>query len=365
MRVSNFYSIVFTGGPCAGKTTILSIAKQYLESYGLRVVVLSEAPTELINAGLPPWCEWKDSLRFQVHLLRYVIAREDRYRAMMNDLSTEKPTVLLCDRGALDGMAYVGRSNFLKVIEECGYSLQELRERYKAVFHLVSAALGAEEFYTLDNNAARIESLDLARGIDRRTLDAWLGHPHHDVVGNEEGGFEKKKFRALQSLTRVLGMPEALEKERKFVVLNFHPSMIPENAVCVEIEQTYLVTTEGGPQRRVRKWTVDGVTTYFETHKVDTGEKGVRKESEEIITLSVYEERLLEQDPNKKPIRKKRWCFYVANQKCELDVFERIPLVLLEREVQNMDDKLVHPPGMELEEVTGDPAYDNSVLASR
>jgi hypothetical protein len=30
-----------------------------------------------------------------------------------------------------------------------------------------------------------------------------------------------------------------------------------------------------------------------------------------------------------------------------------------------MDDKLVHPPGMELEEVTGDPAYDNSVLASR
>ena len=185
MRVSNFYSIVFTGGPCAGKTTILSITKQYLESYGLRVVVLSEAPTELINAGLPPWCEWKDPLRFQVHLLRYVIAREDRYRAMMNDLSTEKPTVLLCDRGALDGMAYVGRNNFLKVIEECGYSLQELRERYKAVFHLVTAALGAEEFYTLDNNAARTESMDLARSIDSRTLDAWLGHPHHDVVGNE------------------------------------------------------------------------------------------------------------------------------------------------------------------------------------
>lgn len=42
----------------------------------------------------------------------------------------------------------------------------ELRDdRYDAILHLVTAACGAENFYTADNNVARSEPLDLAREV--------------------------------------------------------------------------------------------------------------------------------------------------------------------------------------------------------
>ena len=42
----------------------------------------------------------------------------------------------------------------------------EVREaRYDAVFHLVTAANGAERFYTLENNQARSETPQQARDV--------------------------------------------------------------------------------------------------------------------------------------------------------------------------------------------------------
>lgn len=55
--------------------------------------------------------------------------------------------------------------------------------RYIAIFHLVTAAEGAEKFYTLENNGIRIESIEEAREVDRRTCRAWIGHPKLYVFG--------------------------------------------------------------------------------------------------------------------------------------------------------------------------------------
>ena len=41
-----------------------------------------------------------------------------------------------------------------------GTSSAELRERYDAVLHLVSAADGAEQYYTTANNAQRLEQMN-------------------------------------------------------------------------------------------------------------------------------------------------------------------------------------------------------------
>ena len=41
-----------------------------------------------------------------------------------------------------------------------GTSTPQLRERYDAVLHLVSAADGAEQYYTTANNAQRYEQMD-------------------------------------------------------------------------------------------------------------------------------------------------------------------------------------------------------------
>jgi hypothetical protein len=47
------------------------------------------------------------------------------------------------------------------------------------VIHLVTAADGAEEFYTLENNAARTETPQVAKMLDKMTQGVWNGHPNY------------------------------------------------------------------------------------------------------------------------------------------------------------------------------------------
>jgi hypothetical protein len=53
---------------------------------------------------------------------------------------------------------------------------------YDGVMHLVTAADGAEKFYTLDNNDARSEDLASAIQVDKNVQDVWSGCPHHYIL---------------------------------------------------------------------------------------------------------------------------------------------------------------------------------------
>ena len=50
----------------------------------------------------------------------------------------------------------------------------------------VSAANGADEFYSVENNAARFEGLELARERDKMAMEAWREHPYVDIVDNRK-----------------------------------------------------------------------------------------------------------------------------------------------------------------------------------
>ena len=112
------------------------------------------------------------------------------------------PAVVLCDRGACDVSAYLPPEAWQALLDEQGWSTIDLRDRrYDAVIHLASAAVGAEGFYTLENNAARSESLEEARGLDARLRDAWIGHPHLRVIDNSTD-FEGKIRRVVAAVCR-------------------------------------------------------------------------------------------------------------------------------------------------------------------
>ena len=53
--MSSITRIAITGGPCAGKTTGISIIEQELSEKGYRVFVVPEAATLFINSGAAPW----------------------------------------------------------------------------------------------------------------------------------------------------------------------------------------------------------------------------------------------------------------------------------------------------------------------
>eukprot|EP01034_Spumella_vulgaris_P029653 gene29653-36731_t len=69
-----------------------------------------------------------------------------------------------------------------------------------ALMYDLLAADGAEEFYTTENNAARLETVDEARELDRNTIKAWDGHPNFHVIPNGSGGFQEK----LEKVTKII-----------------------------------------------------------------------------------------------------------------------------------------------------------------
>ena len=112
--------------------------------------------------------------------------------------ATRAPAVVLCDRGAFDGKAYISDDLWREVAYNTpSHSINErlLCERYDAVLHLVTAAAGAERFYTLENNLARTESVEEARKQDIQTQKAWAPHPRLCVVDNAGNGGQAKSLK--------------------------------------------------------------------------------------------------------------------------------------------------------------------------
>jgi len=50
----------------------------------------------------------------------------------------------------------------------------------------MSAARGAEQFYTIEHHTSRSESIELARELDIKAAEAWVGHPYVEVVDNSQ-----------------------------------------------------------------------------------------------------------------------------------------------------------------------------------
>jgi hypothetical protein len=111
----------------------------------------------------------------------------------------------------MDTRAYTPEKVFIEIIEERGLDIRSMRDdRYHAVFHLTSAAIGAEEHYSSENNRARFETLDEAREADRRTFAAWAGHRRHAVIDNTNRNFEKKMEKLWEEVR--LSLEEAYPK---------------------------------------------------------------------------------------------------------------------------------------------------------
>lgn len=71
-----------------------------------------------------------------------------------------KPSVILCDRGLMDGRAYLDDEAWQLLLDEQNWNHVMLRDkRYDSVLHLVTAADGAEQWYTQENNQIRTEVL--------------------------------------------------------------------------------------------------------------------------------------------------------------------------------------------------------------
>lgn len=354
--------IVITGGPCAGKSTAMSWVQNAFTESGYTVLFVPETATELIGGGVAPWTCGSNA-EYQKCQLKLQIEKERIFEQAARTMQSDK-VLIVCDRGTIDNKAYMTESEFAETLSAVGSNEVELRDSYDAVFHLVTAAKGAEEYYTTANNSARTETPKEAALLDDKLISAWTGHPHLRVIDNTTS-FEDKMKRLVAEIASFLGEPEPYEIERKFLIEYPDIEWLENNPTCqrIEIIQTYL-NSEKGEEIRVRQRGVDGNYTYFQTIKRKVSDVK-RVEIERRLTQAEYLKLLMDADTTKRQIRKTRYCLTYENRYFELDVY---PFwndkAIVEIELNDENEKIVFPKQIKvIKEVTDDESYKNASLA--
>lgn len=182
--------IVITGGPGAGKTAVLEMAKKVLCE---RVVILPEAASIVFGGGFWRLPSASAKLAAQRAIFQVQVEMENLV------LGEQKWVAGLCDRGTLDGLAYWenSESSFWQMSRS---EVKKEYEKYFAVIHLRSPTdlLGYNQ-----QNPLRIETALQSKEIDNRIAQAWNGHPNYELIESSEN-FLTKAQSALKLISKYL-----------------------------------------------------------------------------------------------------------------------------------------------------------------
>jgi len=170
--------IVLTGGPGAGKTAILELARK---AFSGSVILTPEAASIIYGGGF--WREKTPSAQRAAQRAIYHVQQQLERMA----IESERAPTILCDRGTLDGLAYWPDSE-----EEFFKDLHTTRAKelshYQAVIHLRTP--DSESGYN-HANPLRIETAAEAAALDQKTLKCWEGHPHRFIIDGTRDFIEK------------------------------------------------------------------------------------------------------------------------------------------------------------------------------
>jgi AAA domain len=231
---------------------------------------------------------------------------------------------------------YVAPEEFQKVMDERHTDVVQLRDhRYDACFHMVTAADGAEPYYTLENNKVRHESKEEARKADRLTQRAWCGHPHLYVIDNSTD-FEGKMSRLVDIISKIVGLPSNMKRRSAKFLLKSRPDYTkfpPEIDFQVfEVEKVYLqrLNSDSGENNYSfirRRSNVDRKTgkvlgSVCQITNVKRASNDEMIEQKRIISQREYAEAYRARDSQRHIVRQRRISFLYEKQSFNVHLYE-------------------------------------------
>jgi len=182
-KSASFRSIVLTGGPCGGKTTLMRELRTKYQGNNHWLMVPEAAPL-LFQDGLTG-----KTKHFQRSVVSLQIGLENACAT-----ASRPGDILLCHRGTLDPLAYWlyngwGENEFF---DYTGMTRGQHHQRYFGVIHLQTTAIGVEDRYRNWPDAHRTETPEQAAEIDRLLCRAWNSHPRYVMVSNDDLGWDAK-----------------------------------------------------------------------------------------------------------------------------------------------------------------------------
>jgi predicted ATPase len=174
--------IVLTGGPGGGKTTALDLLRR---EFSGKLATVPEAATMIFSGGIERAENDYVLKTQQVAIFNLQKHLEDIQRAMYEH------SIILCDRGSLDGLAYWPGNND-DFFSNMNTTMDEELSRYDAVIFFETAAKSGESIKS--NNPIRNESEQAAIALDDKLQKIWSQHPNFNLVNSSESFIKKVMF---------------------------------------------------------------------------------------------------------------------------------------------------------------------------
>mmetsp|Transcript_116585 Transcript_116585/g.329736 ORF Transcript_116585/g.329736 Transcript_116585/m.329736 type:complete len:218 (-) Transcript_116585:105-758(-) len=164
-------SIVLTGGPCSGKSSILALIRDRLSKRGMQVITVPEYATHFFansDGFQPAWVGAQEEQNLQDIFLRYQVTQENMFHeyAALNT----KPSVLLLDRAVLDQKVFTSSEEIWQsALDKNNVTEEQLLSRYDMVMHLGTCAkAGDYQWGPGSNNPGRYHTPDEAAALDKK-----------------------------------------------------------------------------------------------------------------------------------------------------------------------------------------------------
>ncbi len=273
MRV---FRIAVTGGPCALKTkSIKAIEEHIKQKYSYPVYLLEETATDLIKNFAHP-NDYGDVRNFQAAVFRFQTSKEEDLLKKINEECKGERCVMICDRGILDNKAYLPtQKDFDRIVEKYGYNEISILDSYDLVLDLISTSNSIYGNYGTDNNKERFEKDEIARLLDIKTTNAWIGHRNLEIIDCMPTP-EEKIANILDKIDNFLDKKE--EKKQNKYMIDIYTSDFTiyndDNSKLIDIEEYDLLNPFDGKYTFIKR-TYKGSSSYLfkYTEEVDGREK--------------------------------------------------------------------------------------------
>ena len=378
---SRITTVALTGGPCAGKTTLMEkLANEIDNIPKVKVFFAKEAATLLQQSGINYIDAGADET-FQKLIIEHQLTAEKSARVCAMKFAKKHPehkVIIICDRGIMDGAAYFDTAaEFDKILSKYRLNKQKVYERYDMVLFLRSAAVGAEQFYTTMDGTPRVETPKQAVQRDKGVYDAWCEHHNFKALENTFKFYEKLDV-AVQLILAAAGIQVPNKFFKRFVIKcpNFFDTvaMVKMN-VCDE--QFYFLQSEAKgqvvflkSQRKASAVRYQKSENRFGMVKNSKNKKVYTCvfQQDSTITENEFANQLAKLDPLVNHLVRKLYSFTISfSVRCELELYpysDKYAIIKVYMD-SPADEKKVKEKFEVCKEITDDPRYSEYEIAKR
>ena len=343
-----YKKIVFTGGPCSGKSTLIKKLKKYLESKDCEVLIIPETATKTFDTGFRYDMVYNVD-NFQKVLFDIQKSQEDMVNYILNlNKDTNRKFIIIYDRGILDNKAYFDNYKaFDKLLGTTNSEISVL-DSYDMVFNLITLADCKPEEYNLSSNEARSEDKELALKIDRKTSNAWAGHRNINIINTSISVEEELDIikRKIDELLNYINTKEIKTIELDNEIEDF-TNYDDNNSRLIDVEENIIdIPTNKDVYYKLYKRTYKGKESYLMNVNY--------KKDNKIIT--VYDSKISEDDYKqiifdykiRDSIKYKQLSFVKNRQVYDIKFYN--DKTLLEYEENLLNEKFILPEPLKIKE---------------